>query len=314
MDDEGAPEPALPTEAIDPVPPPLPYASGEPEPSGAALLSADLKGAWSKLDRTAQLLAEASAAVFLLTLVGLPFGVWNSAQFALILLVASIATAVAAWLGGGAAVRGMPIPLATIELAAGLIAAILAVLKVVEILFDLDQLDGSGGIVGLALAIALAAGAVGLLVLVTRRGADLRGAVARGDQGTKVAAIGLGLVVLGWAFNLSISFWTMGQAALPLAVLALATVTIAEASRIEAPVPVAWVGAAIAVFGAILLAAHWGDLTHLGAVQIVLDPADFIGFLGYTAGTAMIIAGGILSGRGEWAARQAPTDGRAGTS
>ena len=309
MHDEGAPEPTLDDEAIDPGRPPS--RSGVPKASGAALLSADLKGAWSGFDRTAQLLAEVSAAAFLLTLVGLPLSVWDSAPFALIVLVASVATAVAALVGGSAAARSLPLPLPTVELAAGLIAAILALLNVVEILFDLDHLDGSSGIVGLVLAVALAIAAVGLLVLATRRGADLRGAIAHGDQGTKVAAVGLGLVVLGWAFNLSISFWTMGQAALPLAVLALAAITIAEAPRIEAPVPVAWVGAAIAAFGAILLSANWGDLTHLGSVQIVLDPSDFVGFLGYAAGTAMIIAGGVLSGRRRWAPRQLPTDGPA---
>lgn len=314
MHDDGAlPDPATPPEVTDPVLPTSQPPSMEPGGSTAAALSVDLTAAWSKLDRSAQLLAAASVAAFAITLVGLPLGVWHSAQFALIVLAASAATVVAAWFGRSAAVRTMPIPLPTVELGAALVAAILAVLKVVEILFDLDDLD-AGGIVGLVLAVALAIAAVALLVLATRRGADLRGAIVRGDQGTKIAALGLALVLLGWAFNLSISFWTMGQAALPLAVLTLAALTVAEAPRIQAPVPVAWVGAAIAVFGAILMLGHWGDLTSLGATQVELDPLDFLGFLGYTAGTALIIAGGVLSGRSQWTPSRAPTDGSAGAN
>ena len=60
---------------------------------------------------------------------------------------------------------------------------------------------------------------------------------------------GLGLVLLGWAFNLTVRFWTMGQAALPLAILTIAVVTIIEAPRDQSPIPVAWVGAAVGALG-----------------------------------------------------------------
>jgi hypothetical protein len=307
MPDEGAlPDPAAPPELGDPSPAAPNAPPNAPAGSAAAALSADLTAAWSRLDRSAQLLAAASVAAFAIVLVGLPLGVWGSAQFALLVLVASVATATTAWFGGGAAVRSLPIPLPTIELAAGLVATVLAVLKLVEILFDIDDLDDSGGIIGLMLAVALAIAAVALLVLATRRGADLRGAVTRGDDGTKLAAMGLALVLLGWAFNLSISFWTMGQAALPLAVLSLAALTVAEAPRIAAPFPVAWAGAAIGVFGAILALGHWADLTSLGAARVELDPADFLGFLGYTVGTGLIIAGGLMSGLKRGAPGRAP--------
>lgn len=316
MQDEGAPpDPAAPSDVVEAVPPVTqvqpPNAPGS---AAAAAISADLTAAWSKLDRSAQLLAGASFAVMVITLLGLPLGVWNSAQFALIVLVASAVTAVAAWFGESAAVRTMPLSIRTVEHGAALVAAVLAVLKVVEILFDLDDLDSSGAIVGLVLAAALAIAAIAMLVAVNRRGSDSRGDVLGGDLGSKLAALGLALVLLGWAFNLSISFWTMGQAALPLAVLTLAALTVVEAPRIQAPIPVAWVGAAIGVFGAILVLGHWGDLTSLGRTQVELDPGDFLGFLGYTAGTALIIAGGVLSGRGKWTPSRAPTDGPASAS
>jgi hypothetical protein len=276
-------------------------------------MSAGMKDGWSRLDPSAQLLAGASIGAIVVTLLGLPLGVWDSAQFALIVLTASIVTLVAAWFGASPAVRTLPVRLSTLEYGAALVAAILAILKVVEILFDVDNLAGSGGIVGLVLAVVLAIATVALLVAVNRRGADPQGAIARGDTGSKLAVLGLVLVLLGWAFNLSISFWTMGQAALPIAVLTIAAVTIVEAPRIEAPVPVAWIGAAIAAFGAILVLAHWGDLVNLGRTEIELDPGDFLGFLGYTVGTALIIAGGVMSGLSRLAPSQVETDGPADT-
>jgi hypothetical protein len=141
-----------------------------------------------------------------------------------------------------------------------------------------------------------------MLIAARRRGADPLGSLLRGDQGSMIATVGLALVLLGWAFNLSVSFWTMGQAALPLAVLTLAALTVAEAPRIQSPVPVAWIGAGIGAFGAILALAHWGDLTTLGRTELELDPGDFLGLLAYTTGAALIIVGGALSGRGAWAA------------
>ena len=92
----------------------------------------------------------------------------------------------------------------------------------------------------------------------------------------------------------------MGQAALPLAVLTIAALAIAEARRIESPIPVAWVGAGIAVFGAILALAHWGDLLSFGRTELELDILDFLGLLAYSIGVALIIAGGVLSGRDVW--------------
>jgi hypothetical protein len=276
--------------------------------SAAAAVSADLAAAWAGLDRPAQLLAGASIAAFVITLIGLPLSVWDSAQLTLLVLAATVVTGVAAWFGGHPAARTMPIPLPTIELGAALVATVLSVGKVVEIVFDFDALDRSGGVVGLVLAVGLAVASVGLLAATMRRGADLRRAVTRGDQGAKIAVLGLLLVLLGWAFNLSVSFWTMGQAALPLAVLTIAALTVAEAPRFRAPLPVAWVGAAIAVFGALVLLAQWGDLTSLGRTELELDPGDFLGFLAYTAGTALIIAGGVMSGRGQWTPRGGPTE------
>jgi hypothetical protein len=271
-------------------------ATGAPV-SAATLIRADMSDAWGRLDQTARMLVGASVAAIVIVLVGLPMSVWDSAPFALLVLVAGTITAVTGWFGASPAFRDLPIPRQTIELVATNVVLALAVLKAIEIVFDLD----TDGIVGLVVGGALVAAAVVQLVAAQRRGADPL-AFRRGDQGAKFAAIGLLLVLIGWAFNLSVSFWTMGQAALPLAVLTIAALTVAEAPRIQSPIPVAWVGAGVGAFGALLALAHWGDLMTLGRTEVVLDAGDFFGLSAYTAGAALIIVGGVLSGRTVWAA------------
>ena len=272
-------------------PPPAPVVAT----STTDLIKADLSDAWARLDQSARLLVSGSVAAIVIVLLGLPLSVWDSAPFALLVLTAGVITAVTGWFGASPAFRDLPIPRSTIELLATLVVAVLAVLKAIEILFDLD----TDGIVGLVVGVALVGAAVIQLVAAQRRGADPLG-FTRGDQGTKIAAIGLLLVLLGWSFNLSISFWTMIQAALPVAVLTIAALTVAEAPRIESPIPVAWIGAGIAVFGALLALSHWNDLLTFGRTELTLEPGHFLGLIAYSIGVALIIAGGVLSGRAQW--------------
>jgi hypothetical protein len=298
-DDDEAPDQFW---AIDRTEPPAPPAPPTPAvaagPGFASALSADLTAAWSSRDRPAQLLLVASIAAFGIALVGQLMDVWRSGPFVLIVLVASGTAAALAWFGGSQAVRAWPVPARTIEHAATLVVAVLAILKAVEIVFDLDALDAAGGIAGLVLAVALAVAAAGMLVAVNRRGSDPLGDVTGGDWGARIATIGFALVVLGWAYDLSISFWTMREAALSLAVLTIAALTVVEAPRIQVGIPAAWVGAAIGAFGALLVIGHWSSLASLGRSQLELDPADFLGLFGYAAGTVLIIAGGVWSGLG----------------
>jgi hypothetical protein len=286
-----------PTPSDPPAPEPLVPVSVDAPPalSTAALLSADISSAWSRLDQNARLLVGASLAAFAIVLVGLPLSVWDSAPFALLVFAAAAFTAVTGWFSASPAFRDLPIPRSAIELVATVVGVVLAVTKVVEILFDLDR----DGFVALLVSASLAAAAIAALLAARRRGADPL-AFRHGDQGTRIAALGLLLVLVGWVLNLTISFWTMGQAALPLAVLTIAALVVAEAPRILSPVPVAWVGAGIAAFGALLALGHWAELTSLGRTQLELDAGDFLGLLAYSVGAALIIAGGVLSGRDAW--------------
>jgi hypothetical protein len=110
-----------------------------------------------------------------------------------------------------------------------------------------------------------------------------------------VASAGFVLVLVGWAANLSISYWTMAEASLSLAVLTVATVIILASRRVESPVPVAWVGVVFGVLGAILGFGQWGDLNALGRGHVELGPTDFLAFLVYAIGLVMVIVGGVMT-------------------
>jgi hypothetical protein len=286
----GATEPPLGTTAADDL-------------RGKDALTADITAAWTKLDSSARLLVNASTAALILVLIGLPLSVWDSANFALLVLTAAVFSIVTAWFGATPTARSMPIPIPTIELVATVVAAILAILKVLEVLFDID----SDGVVGLVVSVALAVATMAMVVAATRRGADPVGAITGGDQGVKIAAVGLAIVLIGWAINLSVGFWVIGAAALPLAVLTIAALTVVEAPRITSPIPVAWVGAAIAVFGVLLAISYWGDFARLGRTEVSLDLIDYLGFFGFALGAVVIVVGGALSGQAVWATRQPAT-------
>ena len=285
--------PVTPPAADEPVVAPAPAT----EPPGIVrAVSSDLTTAWSKLDRMARVMAIASAAAFLITLVGVPAGAWPG-LFAFIILVASFVTFVTAFLGATPIAKSLPIGLGTIELWATHVVAVLAILRALQAVFDLGRLDEVGGVTQLVFVAGLVVAAVGMIVAFNHRGSDPYAALRNADQGTRHAAGGLGLVLLGWAYNLSASWWTIGPAALPVAVLTLAALVILEAPRIRLSIPTAWVGVGLGVFGAILLLGNWSTLLTIGRTQLQLDPPDLLGFLAYTVGTALVIAGGVRSAR-----------------
>ncbi|MFL5674191.1 MAG: hypothetical protein ACJ779_04245 [Chloroflexota bacterium] len=263
----------------------------EPKPSAGAEIAAAATAAWAALDPMARLVVGGSIAAIVLTILGLPFGMWGSTDFVLLVLVAAIAVLVAA---GMASNSRNPGPLALIEAGAATVLAVLAVWNLIEIVFDIGG-NGRGGIIGLLFTVALAGAGVAVLVgAVNRLGGPRALGVADG-RGATVAAIGFVLVLVGWAANLSIGSWTMAQASLSLAVLTVATVIILASRRVGSPIPVAWAAVAFGVFGAILAFGQWGDLNKLGHDKVELGPADFVSFLVYAVGLVMVIAGGVMT-------------------
>lgn len=292
----GAPtEAAEPTLSAADAPVVAPPPTTEP-PAFARAVSNDLRTAWSKLDRMARYLAIASAAAILISLVGVPAGAWPG-LFAFVILVACLVTFVTAFLGATPAAKSWTIPLGTIEFWATHVVAVLALLRAIQAAFDLGRLADTGGVVAVVFVIGLVVAAGAMIFAFNQRGSDPYAALRSADQGTRIAAAGLGLVLLGWAYNLSLSWWEVGQAALPVAVLTLAALVILEAPRVRLAVPTAWVGAGIGAFGALLLLWNWSALLAIGRTRLELDPPDVVGFLVYTVGTVLVIVGGYLSGR-----------------
>ncbi|MFL5650693.1 MAG: hypothetical protein ACJ777_05380 [Chloroflexota bacterium] len=264
----------------------------DPKPGPAAPIgTAAVVAAWSGLDPMARLVVGGSIAAIVLTILGLPFGTWPSTDFVLLVLAAAIVTLVAASV---ATTSRNPGPLALIETGAATVLAVLGVWNLIEVLFDLD-LDGRGGIIGILFTVALAGATIAAVVGAVDRLGGPKAFGVREGRGATVAAIGFVLVLVGWAANLSISYWTMAQASLSLAVLTVATVIILASRRVESPVPVAWGGVALGVFGAILGFGQWGDLNTLGREQVELGLTDFGAFLLYAVGLVMIIVGGVMT-------------------
>ena len=281
----GPTSPTVPPASPDDAPLASAPAGSSPGPNAASI-------AWSNLDATSRLVVAGSLAAIVITILGVPIGAWVATDFVLIMLVASIATAATAW-----AVRSYnqptPIPLPIVELGAGAVAAVLAVWNLIEVVFDLDA--PRGGIVGVILAVGLAIAAVAVLVGALRRGGEARDVLMPGDMWSRIALGGLVLVLIGWALNLSISYWTMSAATLTLAVLTLATVIIVASGRIATPIPAAWVGVVLGVFGAYLALELWGELADLGENRVDLAITDILPFLIYVVGILGILAGGVLT-------------------
>ena len=293
-----------------------PSPAATPLPALPSVSSAQLRAAWSGLGPISQLIGGASIAVIVVAILGGAVGAWDSSDFLLLILVGGIAGAAAAWFTSTteAGPKPSPLPLASIELAAGAVVAVLGVWRVIELIFDLDQVDRFGGAVGVLLTVALGVVGVAMLVGALRRDPTVRGAVLGGDQGTRLAVGGLVLVLIGWALNLSIGDWTMAGGTLSLAAATFGAVVIVVAprwSRVLPGLPVAWIGAAFGALVAILAIDQWGALMHHG-ILTELGLTDYAAFLASVVGVVGIVAGGVLAGMPTWQARPkapAPTPG-----
>lgn len=263
-----------------------------PSPVMPSVSSAQVMAAWSGLGQTAQLIIGGAIGIILVAILGAIVNAWASTgTFALILVTAGIAAAVAAWFTyrADASSKPAPIPLETIEFAAGTVALVLAVLRLIELLFDLDTLERFGGPIGAILTVAMVVAAGAVLVGALRRDPTLQAATFPADQGTRIAVVGFVLVVIGWALNLSIGFWVIGAATNSVALLTFGTVLVVVAPRwktVLAEVPLAWVGAGFAIVGLLPAAGLWGELMDLGVTRAVLGLSEYGPFLLY------VLAGG----------------------
>jgi hypothetical protein len=259
--------------------------SGPPAPG-----MRDAVAAWVELDLSSQLIIAGSVAALLFTLIGLPFGAWDSTDFVLMVLVASVVAGLAAGMRTG---EILATQLSLLELGAGAVLGVLSIWNLLEILFDLNQ-DPRGGTFGIVLTVGLAVAGVAVLAGAVRRNGGPRALLVTDDRWTAAALVGLAVVLAYWTLNLSVGYWTMAAAALSLGALTLATVIVAASRRIESPIPAAWAGVALGALGALLAIGQWGALMDLGR-SMALSPVDLLGFVVYVAGIGAIIAGAVMT-------------------
>ena len=298
MTDETDPAPpadgaAKPTNAA--APPPLPSVSG-----------AQVAAMWSKFGPVGQLVVGGSVALILFALLGAIVNAWeDSGTLVGMVVIAGAAAAVAAIVRTQSA-KPPPIPLETIEFAAGVVATVLAGLRVVELAFDFDDLDSYGGVLGALVTVGLVVAAGAVLVGALRRDPTLRADILASDRGTRLAVGGLALVVLAWLLNLSIGFWNMNAAATSVTLLTLGAVLVVVQRRwlaVLEEVPLGWVGAGFGVVGLLLAIGLWGELMDIGRSRVDLEFIDFLPQILSFLGIAGIIVGGVLAGLPTWQAR-----------
>jgi len=256
------------------------------------------------LDAAGRLIAGGSIAVLVILLLGLPVGAWELEGYALVVLIAAIVGLVMAFMASPAAAgASWPVPARDIALLAGVVLSVVAVLNLIEVLFDLDQIDDErGGVVGLLLTIFLALASVAVLAgAVTSReiGGIVGTPLREGDRGTRLAVGGLVLVIVGSLVMLTISVYQMGPTftfGLTLAVVA-ATVLLLNASAGSSwslPFAPAWIAVVLAAIGAYFLIDLTGQVTRQND-RGNLDAIDLLAFALFAIGTLLILAGSIWS-------------------
>ncbi len=278
--------------------PPLPSVSG-----------AQVMAAWSRFGPVGRLIVGGSIALIVIGLVGALVNAWeDSGTLVGVVVIAAAAAIIVASLRTRtvAGAQPSPIPLETIEFAAGAMATVLALLRVVEMAFDVDDLDSYGGVVGAILTVGLLVAALAVLVGSMRRDPTLRADILAPDRGTRLAVAGLALVVLAWLLNLSIGFWNMNAAATSVALLTFGAVLVVVQRRwlaVLEEIPLGWVGAGFGVVGLLLAVGLWGELMDIGRSRVDLELIDYLPQVLSFLGIAGIIAGGVLAGLPTWQAR-----------
>lgn len=254
--------------------------------------------AMAALDTTSQVLVGAGLAAVVIAILGIPLGAWALGTFSVLVIVAGLAAAGVAWLRGSGALRPMVLPSRDLELAAAAVVGVLAIWNLIEAAFDLDQIgDERGGIVGLLLTILLAVAGIVLLGGAARRWSSGPMATLRANMGAALALAGVALVLLGWTLNLSVSYWTMTQATVTLALVAVAGALVVAANDTNGGLRMG-LAAGAAVVGlvmAVLALGQWGDLARLGENRIDLSLTDIGAFLIYAMGVVALIGGSVLS-------------------
>ena len=217
----------------------------------------------------------------------------------LILILAGLMAAGAAYassMRAGAAAG--PVAMRDLILAGGTIGAILGILYIFELLFDLDHVEDYGGAVGAIVTVALGIAGVVLYLAATRwwTGGPLAPwtvAVASGGRATRLVFAGAALVVVGWLGNVTIGFWYLDAGAEVTAFILLAALAMRAANDPDQPMrlpfPADYIALALSAVAAIIALQHTSALLEEGA-----DLEHWIAQGLYVVGVGVTVVGAVL--------------------
>lgn len=252
---------------------------------------------WSTLSGPQRWLVGGGLAAAALSLVLLVQG-WDGAFVGALLLAGAVLAAlpVLGDRGSGA----WPVDPPTLATAAGWTLLVLAILAVVELLFDLDQLETISDDIGAVVIVLLFAAALGTAIGLRRGAVSGATAVPRltpANLATPggLATTGLLVLVVGWIGMVSISVWALEPGALLLVSVVVATVAARRSGGFRPAIVgpgvlvVAAVYAAILTFDELRAFLSLGDEIELGLLT------DWLPFLLSIAGLAAIIGAAVLA-------------------
>ena len=258
----------------------------------------------ARFDSAGRLIAGGSAAVILIILLGVAIGAWSLGGYAIVALAAAIVALAVAYLSSPAGAKGAwPVPARDIALLAGVVMSVLAVLNVIEALFDLDQIDDErGGAIGLLLTLGLAAAALAVFAgaVMARHASDLVGAAGRrSDRGTRIALGGLLLELVAWLIALTISVYALGpSASFGIAASVVAVLVLVLGGDPEGgwrlPVPATWISIGISLVSVFTLLDLFGQYNR-AQDRFGLDAIDSLAFFAHVIAVFIILAGGIIA-------------------
>jgi hypothetical protein len=294
-------------------------AAGDAAPQGeAAAAEAEVAAARPPrpaFDLRTQLAVGGGVAVAVIGLLGSVLGAFSFDFGGIILIVAGLVAAGAAYVSFGLGVASPTVATRDLILAGGTIAAALGVLFVAEILFDLDNLEAYGDILGLTVTLLLGIAGVVLYYAATLwwtggPAAPWTAAIAAGGRGTKLVLLGAGLMLIGWLGNVTLGIWFLRAGTEVITLILLAALVMRAAADPDQPLrlalPPAYVALGLSIVGAIIAIQHMtvfvDEPTGIG---------DWLFQLLYVAGVAIAVVGaGIASSE----ATRTLTEGRTGAT
>ena len=264
------------------------------------------------LDERTQLAVGAGIAVAVIALLGMVIGAWSWDFAGLILIASGAVAAGTAYMTSGRDVGTPRLAPRDLILAGGTIAAVLGVLFVAEILFDLGNISAYGDVFGLTLTFGLGLAGVALYLAATQwwpggPATPWATALDSGDRATRLVFIGAALVVIGWLGNVTIGIWFLRPGVEVITFVLLAALVMRAAADPEEPlrlpVPAGFVALGLSLVAAIIALQHTG--VFFGQRTGIVD---WLAQLLYVAGVAVVVAGaGLAASEGARTMTEGPT-------